>query len=232
MMVNSKMKKWVPRSVKRVARKLVQEHQLSSAIGAIAELPIGETPSRDLLANLMAGWDNPGFAADLDYVQELASRASTTAGPILECGTGLTTILLGLLAGRRGVEVWSLENSEEWHHRIISTLDHHGIKDVRISFAPLRDYEGFCWYDPPLLEMPKEFSLIVCDGPPGTTRGGRYGLMPILGNRLTAGCVILLDDAERPGEIESLNRWKSEVRLDIRMVEKSSGTFAVITRLL
>lgn len=232
MMVNFSMKRWVPKSVKSVVRKLVQEHQLRSAIAAIARLPIGEPPSRQLLTDLIAGWDNEGFAADLDYVEELANRASTTAGPILECGTGLTTIILGLLAGRRGVEVWSLENSEEWHHRISSTLDHHGIKNVRISLAPLRDYEGFCWYDPPLLEMPKEFSLVVCDGPPGTTKGGRYGLMPVLGKRLPAGSLILLDDAERPGEIESLNRWKSEVRLDIRMVEESSGTFAVITRLL
>jgi len=231
MMVNSNMKKWVPKPVKRVVRNLVQKHQLSSAIGAMAHLPNGETPSRQLLADLITGWDNPGFAADLDYVEELAGRASTTAGPILECGTGLTTIILGLLAGRRGVEVWSLENSEEWHFRISGALKHHGIKDVRISLAPLRDYQGFCWYDPPLLEMPNQFSLVVCDGPPGTTKGGRYGLMPILGNRLVAGSVVLLDDAERPGEIESLNRWQSEVRLDIRIVEKSSGTFAVITRL-
>jgi hypothetical protein len=231
MMVNSKMKKWVPKSVKRVVRNFVQQHQLSSAIGAMAHLPNGETPSRQLLTDLIAGWDNPGFAADLDYVEELAGRASTTAGPILECGTGLTTIILGLLAGRRGVEVWSLENSEEWHHRIGGTLKQHGIKDVRISLAPLRDYQEFCWYDPPLLEMPNQFSLVVCDGPPGSTKGGRYGLMPIFGDRLVAGSVVLLDDAERPGEIESLNRWKSEVRLDIRLVEKSSGTFAVITRL-
>ena len=232
MTVNSNMKKWVPKPIKRVVRKLADEYQLRSAISAIARLPIGETPSRQLLTDLITGWDNQGFAADIDYAEELASRASTTTGPILECGTGLTTIVLGLVAGRRGVEVCSLENSEEWCHKISNILDHHGIKDVRISLAPLRDYEGYSWYDPPLLELPKEFSLVVCDGPPGTTKGGRYGLLPVLGNRLSAGSVILLDDAERPGEIESLNRWKSEARFDIRIVEKSSGTFAVLTRLL
>jgi hypothetical protein len=194
-------------------------------------LPTGEVPSRQLLSDLIAGWDNEGFAADLDYADELASRATTTTGPILECGSGLTTIILGLLAGRRSVEVWSLESSAQWHHRISGTLEHYGIKGAKISLAPLHDYGDFSWYDLSLLDLPDKFSLVVCDGPPGTTKGGRYGLMPVLGNRLSAGSVILLDDAERPGEIESLNRWKREVHLDFRMVEKSSGTFAVITRL-
>lgn len=228
--MNSSMKKLVPKPVKRVVWKLVQEHQLRSAIGAIADLSLGEIPSRQLLSDLIGGWDNDGFVADLDYADELARRATTTTGPILECGTGMTTIILGLLAGRRGVEIWSLENSEEWYHKISGTLERYGIKDVRISLAPLRDYGGFSWYDHAQLALPNEFSLVVCDGPPGTTHGGRYGLVPVLGNRLSAGSVILLDDAERPGEVESLDRWKTEVHLDIRVVEKSSGTFAVITR--
>jgi predicted O-methyltransferase YrrM len=231
MMMNSGMKNLVPKQIKRAVRKLVQEHQLRSAIGAIANLPLGDIPSRQLLSDLIAGWDNDGFVADLDYADELASRATTTTGPILECGTGMTTIILGLLAGRRGVEIWSLENSSAWHHKISGTLEHYGIKDVRISLAPLRDYERFSWYDLALLELPKEFSLVVCDGPPGTTKGGRYGLIPVLGNRLSPGSVILLDDAERPGEMESLHRWQAEVQLDIRIVEKASGTFAVVTRL-
>lgn len=209
----------------------MKEHQLKSAIYAIAHLPIGEKPSRQLLSDLIAGWDNDGFVADLDYADEVARRAATTTGPILECGTGMTTIILGMLAGRRGVEIWTLENSEEWHQKITDTLEHYGIEDVRISLAPLRDYERFGWYDLGLLELPKEFALVVCDGPPGTTKGGRYGLIPVLGNRLSPGSVILLDDAERPGEMESLHRWQGEVQLDIRIVEKASGTFAVITRL-
>lgn len=225
------MKKWVPKPVKRLVREFVKERQLRSAIGAIAHLPIAENPSRQLLSDLIAGWDNEGFVADLDYADELARRATTTTGPILECGTGMTTIILGLLAGRRGVEIWSLENSSEWHHKISGTLKHHGINDVRICLAPLRDYGGYSWYDPGRLELPKEFSLVVCDGPPGTTKGGRYGLMPVLGNRFSAGSIILLDDAERPGEMESLYRWQTEVPLDIDIVEKSSGTFAIIKRL-
>ena len=229
MIMNSNIKKLVPKPIKRVVRKLVQKRQLKSAIGAIADLPLGQNPSRQLLADLIDGWDNDGFVADLDYADELARRGTTTTGPILECGSGMTTIILGLLAGRRGVEIWSLENSEEWYRKITGTLASHGIEGVRISLAPLRDYGGFSWYDHAKLALPGEFSLVVCDGPPGTTQGGRYGLVPLLGNRLSSGSVILLDDAERPGEVESIDRWKTELHLDIRVVEKTLGTFAVIT---
>ncbi|MHC4846180.1 MAG: hypothetical protein ACYTCU_08465, partial [Planctomycetota bacterium] len=47
------------------------------------------------------------------------------------------------------------------------------------------------------------------DGPPGDTRGGRYGLFPLMGGRLAPGCVLLLDDAEREGEQDVARRWET-----------------------
>ena len=47
---------------------------------------------------------------------------STTKGPMLECGSGVTTILMGILCGRRNVEVWSLEHFGEWRDRVSETL--------------------------------------------------------------------------------------------------------------
>jgi hypothetical protein len=40
----------------------------------------------------------------------------------------------------------------------------------------------------------------VCDGPKGTTRGGRYGLAPVMKDRLAPGCIVLLDDTSREAE--------------------------------
>jgi hypothetical protein len=34
-----------------------------------------------------------------DYLEEVIDRAARTSGPILECGSGLTSLLLGLYAG-------------------------------------------------------------------------------------------------------------------------------------
>jgi hypothetical protein len=77
--------------------------------------------------------------------------------------------------------------------------------------APLKSYAGYSWYDPPLSRWSRNFSLVVCDGPPADTPGGRYGLAPIMREHLAPGCVILLDDAEREPEREIAQRWSAEL---------------------
>ena len=60
----------------------------------------------------------------------------------------------------------------------------------------------------------RRISLVICDGPPSSTRGGRFGLVPVLRENLAPGFRILLDDARRPGEREVLRRWASEFDLE------------------
>jgi hypothetical protein len=59
--------------------------------------------------------------------------------------------------------------------------------------------------------MPDNFFLVVCDGPPRRTKGGRYGLVPIMRERLKSGCIILLDDAGRDEELTIAKRWAGEL---------------------
>ena len=63
----------------------------------------------------------------------------------------------------------------------------------------------------PLESMSCDFGMVICDGPPGDTKGGRYGMLPIMSDRLRSGCVILLDDADRADEIAITKRWKKEL---------------------
>jgi hypothetical protein len=224
------LKRWVPRSWKRAAKEAIRDRAFRRAIRCVADLPLGEVPHREVLQNLQFGWGNEGFAAQTEYLEEVARRAAATAGPILECGSGLTTILMGLLAGRRGIETWSLEHIPDWRARVVRTLEKFDVSNAGVYSVGLRDYEGFAWYDASLAELPKEFQLVICDGPPGETRGGRYGLLPVLGARLPAGSVILFDDANRAGEAEVLRRWTLEANIDVAMRDAGNGSFAVITK--
>lgn len=222
------LKRLVPAQLKLAAKAALQDRTFRNAMRRVADLPLGVVPPRELLNDLLVGWGNEGFAAQTNYLEEVSRQAARTSGPVLECGSGLTTILLGLLAGRRGVQTWSLEHIAEWQSRVTSVVERFEIPNVQICAAPLRSYGEFAWYDPPLAEMPKEFQLVICDGPPGSTARGRYGLLPVMGERLPAEAVILLDDATRPGELEVLRRWTNETKL--RVAWPDENKFAVITR--
>ena len=221
-------KRLVPKAVKRAAKKSLLEQSLRRSMRRLAALREGEAPSRELLADLLTAWSNDGFAADLDYLEEIAGRAARVEGAILECGSGLTTLLAGVLAGRRGFETWSLEHHPEWHARVGAALKENNVPRAHLALAPLKSYGDFSWYDPPLQEMPEAFGLVICDGPPWTTPGGRYGLLPVMHNCLPEGSLILLDDANRPDEQEALNRWSKEFGVGVEMRETEEGAYAFV----
>jgi len=220
-------KRLLPSGIKRAGKKALLKQTFRQAMLKISELREGELPGRDLLHQLQTGWGNEGFAARYDYLEEVIKQAATTSGPILECGSGLTTILLGLFAGRRGVQVCSLEHTSEWRERVVGVLERYAIPNVQVCLSPLVDHGGFSWYEPP--QLPDQFSMVVCDGPPGSTSGGRYGLMPVMMTRLSNGTVILLDDADRTGEAEVLHRWTLEQRVNVVLREAPTGAFALVT---
>ncbi len=228
--VTGSLKALVPRAVKRSVKRALLERKFARAVRAIEALPPGRMPTRETLRELQEGWTNRGFAAKYDYLEEVAKRVAETDGPVLECGSGLTTVLSGLLAGRRGVETWSLEHIPLWRDRVAERLRRYRIRGCSVRLVTLRDYEGFSWYDPPS-DLPAQFRLVICDGPPDSTPGGRYGLMPVLGERLPPGALILLDDAGRESESEVLRRWEAESKVSTSLVESPTGTFAVVTRL-
>jgi len=224
------IRKLIPAFIKNPAKAWLAARRIRRGTRAILNLAEGEVPTRAMLQSLSAGWGNDGYAANIDYLEEVAKNAATTEGPILECGSGLTTLLLGLVAGRRGVPVHSLEHSQSWRLRVSKVLTENQISNVQVIASPLRDYGSFAWYDVPLESLPDQFQLVVCDGPPGKTKGGRYGLMPVFGQRLPKGAVIVLDDADRAGEIEMVNRWQAEMELSRQVFNKPAGNFARLVR--
>lgn len=93
--------------------------------------------------------------------------------------------------------------------------------------APLRSRADYDWYH----FQPKQdikFSIVVCDGPPASTRGGRSGLAAEMKRFLAPDFKIYIDDVERPSEREALSAWaralgKLSVRIDSTTSKKSLG---------
>jgi hypothetical protein len=179
--------------------------------------------SDNLLKWLRYGWGNSGWSADDGFLRAITHSVKETTGPILECGSGLTTILLGILAPGRTI---SLEHTSEWKTIVQQEANRHSIP-VNIQDTPLVDYGEFDWYKLPR-EIPNNFGMVICDGPPSGTRGGRYGLMPVAGKLLNQRCKVLMDDAEREGEQEIIERWKTEFGIRSEEFSTTTGKHAVL----
>jgi Methyltransferase domain len=175
-------------------------------------------PSVWTMRLLRATWGNRLGAAAADYLTAVA-RSVRTVRPrhVLECGSGLTTLLLGALAPPSGYRVLSLEDDEVWMARVRQEVTRLGLESVQVVHTPLTpEADGYSWYSTDAVRdrLPARFDLVVCDGPLGTTTGGRFGLLPVLHERLD-GAFILLDDASRPGEQDVLDRWKAEFDAEV-----------------
>ena len=171
-------------------------------------------PGDPVLLDLIHGWGNEEWSALDEYLSACIREAAAATGPILECGSGLSTLLVGSVAVKRGLRYTALEHNAEWAERVRNALKEFGITGVDLLLTPLSNYGDFDWYnvEPGCLPGP---ALIICDGPPGSTRGGRYGLCRVLRNIIKYGCVILLDDAGRTQEIEIARQWQQEMHASV-----------------
>jgi predicted O-methyltransferase YrrM len=185
----------------RLARRLAA----FAALRRSARLP---EPPPGLLERLSVAWGNQSFAAGPEYLAAVWREAAVLrGGNVLECGCGLSTLVLAALGRKRRLTIWSLEHDEEWAARTRRALRLAAVGSrARLRACELRSYGEYDWYALPE-DLPDRFALVVCDGPPGDTRGGRVGLLPVAGDRLQPGCRVLLDDAAREGEQAVLREW-------------------------
>src|SRR5262245_64264353 len=114
------------------------------------------------------------MSAGPEYLTTVISKAMITTGPILECGSGLSTLILGLIAERRRLQVWSLEEDHTYGRDVAMRVSRFQAVP-RLLYTPLAEYGDYEWYAVPG-HLPADFTLVVCDGPSPKCRGGRYGL--------------------------------------------------------
>jgi len=86
---------------------------------------------------------------------------------------------------------------------------------IELCVTPIRSYEAFDWYSLDGVAPPTNIGFVVCDGPPGGTRGGRYGLGPLMRPYMAPGCILLIDDTQRQHETEIVQRWCAELEASV-----------------
>ncbi len=140
------------------------------------------------------------FGALEDILALSVIMARKADGPILEIGSGLTTILMAAAAPTQ--TVYCLESSHECAAYIESMSHNLGLTNIAICKQPIRGG----WYDVSDLhsdEFPGRFALALVDGP-DRLAAGRMPFFSIYGHSCAT---IIVDDADDPGYAEAISDW-------------------------
>lgn len=124
---------------------------------------------------------------------------------VLELGCGQSTLLLDRLGNRSGpLECVALEHDQAWLDRIRPRVS------TRLVHAPLVDREVLGHvtrtYETGALADEGAFDVLLVDGPRGSRRRSRWGCLELMETHLGEDFLIIIDDAERRGELETIGR--------------------------
>jgi len=155
------------------------------------------------------------WSAAPDFLERaVAEVAASSVAQVLECGSGLSTLMLAAACRERGGGlVTALEQWPEGAAATREALARYRLEAyARVVDAPLVSWrlegEIWPWYRLDEAVLPEAVTLLVVDGPPGRLRPlARYPALPLLGARLAPGWRLLLDDAARPDERRVVARW-------------------------
>jgi hypothetical protein len=132
---------------------------------------------------------------------------------IVECGSGVSTVVLARLLRERGAGgLVALEHDRHWVGLVQDQLRREALDGIaRVLNAPLEGEPP--WYGPAGLgEVHDEVDLLVVDGPPACHPGHetrRAPALPRLAERLAVGATVVLDDIARPGERHVVAGWEA-----------------------
>lgn len=141
-----------------------------------------------------------------DVLMMCALLGKKADGPVIEAGSGLTTLALAAACKHK---VYCLEHDHEWAAKARMMCAEAGVDNVEIIYAPIVDG----WYDVPCLP---EFALGLNDGPPRTL-GSRMGFFKHFTPK-----TIICDDADDKGYGDALIEWANEHDYKIDFVERSA----------
>jgi Methyltransferase domain len=131
---------------------------------------------------------------------------------IVECGSGLSTVVLARLLRERGEgALVALEHDSHWAALVEEQLRREDLGEIaRVHYAPLGGEPP--WYDLHAGDrLPDKVDLLIVDGPPAFDPRHGNRRAPALSwfkDRLVDGATVILDDIDREGEREVLSGWE------------------------
>lgn len=157
-------------------------------------------------------YDNK-WAAAPETVQIVTNLARSATGPIIEVGSGLSTVAMAAATGQK---IWCIEHLPRYAEDTETLAAQAGVGNIALITADLKGG----WYDLDGVTLPQSFALGVVDGPP-RDGGDRMGFFDALADRCR---VIVCDDADGKTYAAKLRAWAASRNRPIQI----DGRVAVI----
>jgi|GEM_PF-431823 len=192
-------------------------HTLRQVLTAI----LRNTATLELMQELWAWWGNE-WALRPDQLDVLASMAREGEGPILELGSGISTLVMAAAAPHRTVH--ALESNRTWWSKLNKAIVDAGLYNVQLHRVGFKDYGSFEFYELPDA-LPEQATLLLIDGPARMdVAQGRAGASLVF-DRLAPGAMIFADDARLVADV--LPEWEAKLGQCFRIVGETKK-FAVM----
>ncbi|MCB1685245.1 MAG: hypothetical protein KDI31_12190, partial [Pseudomonadales bacterium] len=184
-----------------------------------------------LIAEAFAQWGDPLSASDEGYLRSCLAEVSATSGAILQCGAGLSTLVLGAIchgSNTKGHQLWCLEHDRHWASTIRSWLTEYRVANTHVIHSRAQMFEGYTWYSVDTARLAKTYSLVLCEGVRASPRGA-FGALRRLEGHLASSFVMLARDAGQAADLKLLKSWADANEAKFVLVDRQEG-FVKISR--
>lgn len=187
--------------------------QMGLSLRHVADKVKTGSETKDDLAEVVKYIDNK-WGASLDVLSLAVLLARKATGPILETGSGLTTVMMA--AARPDLTVWAIEHSDHFAKQLEQMAREAGVNNIAVVLNPIKDG----WYDlgEDRAAMPDRFSVALVDGPPRLS-GDRMKFFDHFGDCVD---VVLADDADNPSYEKKLRAWAGANRKSIQVDKRAA----------
>ena len=178
-----------------------------------------------------------GWAASPDVLRHLLALVEeTTPRLVVECGSGVSTVVTAAYLRRRGMQgrVVALEHEPAFAAATRRLVAAHGLEAwAEVRDAPLvtQDYAGRSgpWYSPDAYQDLAEIGVLFVDGPPQAVGDrAREPARHLLDGRLATRHAILLDDTSRDEDAAVARDWAEHFGCTVESLTAEKG--AVVLR--
>lgn len=193
-------------------------NDMDEAVAMLRQVAPESTPPNYMVHELLLAGSRLGFRQNSRaYLRHMAHKAANADGDVLECGSGLSSLLLAMTAARRGMEVHTFEHNPKAAQQLAELLERYRLRNITVHHTPIVSYGGFDWYDFDADKLSKNFRLVICDGPARhLTDSGRYGLFPCMRERLDPRSKVIMDDSHHRIDRRVIRRWRREHTIEVQ----------------